>query len=140
MATTDQTEVRTIPAQEVSAGDPFAEGQTGAEELGRPGALSAFRSRPFLLFWSTITLSLTGVWVRITAQGWLVYDLTDDEFLLGLVSFCQATPVLVAFPIAGGILDRVDLNSIKVPGNERLRETLPGLGIAYVSTTLPFAI
>ena len=79
-----------------------------AGPAGRPAALSALQSRPFLLFWSTITLSLTGVWVRITAQGWLVYDLTRDEFLLGLVSFCQAAPVLVASPVAGAILDRVD--------------------------------
>jgi MFS family permease len=72
------------------------------------GPFSALQSRPFLLFWSTIILSLTGVWVRITAQGWLVYDLTNDAFLLGLVSFFQAAPVLVASPIAGAILDRVN--------------------------------
>jgi MFS family permease len=72
------------------------------------GPFAALQSRPFLLFWSTIVLSLTGVWVRITAQGWLVYELTSDEFLLGLVSFFQAAPVLVVSPIAGAILDRVN--------------------------------
>ena len=34
----------------------------------------------------------------------------------------------------------VILNSIQLPTDERLRETLIGLGIAYVSTALPFAI
>lgn len=34
----------------------------------------------------------------------------------------------------------VILNSIQLPTDERLRETLLGLGIAYVSTALPFAI
>lgn len=34
----------------------------------------------------------------------------------------------------------VILNSIKLPNGDRLRETLLGLGIAYVSTALPFAI
>jgi arabinogalactan oligomer/maltooligosaccharide transport system permease protein len=34
----------------------------------------------------------------------------------------------------------VILNSIVLPGGERLRSTLLGLGIAYVSTALPFAI
>jgi MFS family permease len=76
------------------------------------GPFIALESRPFLLFWSTIVLSLTGVWVRITAQGWLVYDLTHNEFLLGLVSFCQAAPVLVASPIAGAILDRVNRRTV----------------------------
>jgi MFS family permease len=76
------------------------------------GPFIALESRPFLLFWSTIVLSLTGVWVRITAQGWLVYDLTHNEFLLGLVSFCQAAPVLIASPIAGAILDRVNRRTV----------------------------
>ena len=34
----------------------------------------------------------------------------------------------------------VILNSIQLPGGDRLRETLLGLSIAYVSTSLPFAI
>jgi arabinogalactan oligomer/maltooligosaccharide transport system permease protein len=34
----------------------------------------------------------------------------------------------------------VILNSIQLPNDDRLRETLIGLGIAYVSTALPFAI
>jgi MFS family permease len=76
------------------------------------GAFAALQSRPFLLFWLTISLSLTGVWVRITTQGWLVYELTNDEFLLGLVSFCQAAPVLIASPIAGALLDRVDRRKV----------------------------
>lgn len=79
-----------------------------AEERERVGALAAFESRPFLLFWSSIVLSLTGLWVRITAQGYLVYELTDDEFLLGLVGFANAAPVLLAAPVAGAVLDRVD--------------------------------
>ena len=101
MATTDSAaSVDTPPGRSASA-DDRADGE-------RHGPFVALRSRPFLLFWTTIALSLTGVWVRITAQGWLVYDLTDDEFLLGLVSFCQAAPVLVASPVAGALLDRVD--------------------------------
>lgn len=97
----------------VTASEPTSSPAESAIEV-RPhaaaatGPFSALRSRPFLLFWSTIILSLTGVWVRITAQGWLVYDLTSDEFLLGLVSFFQAAPVLIASPIAGAILDRVN--------------------------------
>lgn len=78
------------------------------DPLERRGPFAALASRPFRLFWLTITLSLTGVWVRITAQGWLVYEMTSDEFMLGLVSFFQAAPVLVASPIAGALLDRVE--------------------------------
>jgi len=78
------------------------------EQQVAAGALAAFGSRPFAWFWPCLVTSLTGVWVRITAQGYLVYDLTDNELLLGLVSFANAAPVLIASPIAGAILDRVD--------------------------------
>lgn len=93
----------------ISAGSDDA--SPAPEHLGSEeptSALEAFKSRQFLMFWSTICLSLTGLWVRITAQGYLVYDLTEDEFLLGLVGFANAAPVLLAAPIAGAVLDRID--------------------------------
>ncbi|HEV2109505.1 MAG TPA: MFS transporter [Thermomicrobiales bacterium] len=94
-------------AKATPPGDALAD--AGGLEPDEPtSALAAFESRRFLLFWSTISLSLTGLWVRITAQGYLVYDLTDDEFLLGLVAFANAAPVLLAAPVAGAVLDRID--------------------------------
>jgi MFS family permease len=107
-----------------------AAAKAGAEVESRTaGALSAFRSRPFLLFWSTLAPSLTGVWIRITAQGYLVYDLTRDEFILGLVSFCHAAPVLLAAPVAGAVLDRVDR-----------RRALQAVQVVQAVTTLLLAI
>jgi MFS family permease len=103
---------RTEPGEATAAGSAIESGLAPAERSA--GAFDAFRSRPFLLFWSTICLSLTGVWVRITAQGWLVYDLTEDRFLLGLVSFCQAAPVLIFSPVAGAVLDRVDRRRVLI--------------------------
>jgi hypothetical protein len=49
-----------------SAVGPTAAVESTAE---RVGAFAAFRSRPFLLFWSTIFLSLTGVRVPGTRTG-----------------------------------------------------------------------
>ncbi|MBA2278084.1 MAG: MFS transporter [Chloroflexia bacterium] len=72
------------------------------------GALSALRSPAFGRFWPALALSMTGLWVRITVIGYLVYELTNDEFKLGLISFAQAAPILIAAPIAGAVLDRID--------------------------------
>ncbi len=83
-------------------------------DIQRRGAFSALETRSFFLFWVSLAVSLTGVWVRITAQGWLVYDLTDDRFLLGVVSFCQAAPVLIFSPIAGALIDRVDRRKVLI--------------------------
>lgn len=91
-----------------SVGDPLTE--LGIEE--RSGPLGALQSPMFVRFWTTICLSLTGVWVRITAMGYLVYEITDDELKLGLISFAQAAPVLITGPIAGSLLDRLDKRKI----------------------------
>lgn len=86
---------------------------TGGREA-RSGALGALGSTLFTRFWTTICLSLTGVWVRITAMGYLVYEITDDELKLGLISFAQAAPILITGPIAGSLLDRIDRRKILI--------------------------
>lgn len=103
LAANDSKIIDTVDVPATSAAD---------DDRGTTGALSAFQSRQYFLFWISLALSLTGVWLRITAQGWLVYNLTNNTFLLGLVSFFQAAPVLIASPIAGAILDRVDRRKV----------------------------
>ena len=90
------------------------QGSTILAGVGSPRAFAAFESRQFTWFWLTIVLSLTGLWVRITAQSYLVYDLTGDEFLLGLVAFANAAPVLIASPVAGAVLDRIDRRRVLI--------------------------
>lgn len=78
------------------------------------GAFSALEVPAFARYWYTLCLSMTGTWVRITAMGVLVYDLTGDEFKLGLISFLQAIPELLVGPIAGAYLDRVDRRKVVI--------------------------
>src|SRR5438445_10242546 len=53
-------------------------------------------------------VSATGSWIQSVALGWLVLDLGDSAFLLGLVGFARMIPLLIlAFP-AGALADRVD--------------------------------
>lgn len=75
-------------------------------------ALGALRNVLFRQYVSTLAFSMTGMWVRITALGYLVYDLTGDPFKLGLMSFAQAVPELVAGPLAGAYLDRIDRRKV----------------------------
>jgi MFS family permease len=76
------------------------------------GALGALKNRLFARYVGTLAFSMTGMWVRITAMGYLVYDLTEDPFKLGLMSFAQAVPELVAGPLAGAYLDRIDRRKV----------------------------
>ncbi len=74
----------------------------------RRGMLSALRHPRFRLFWTGNFLSNIGNWMQSLAQGWLVLQLTNSIFLLGLVGFASALPTLVFTLVGGVIADRAD--------------------------------
>ncbi len=68
--------------------------------------LAAFRHRNFRLFFSGQIVSLTGTWMQSVAQSWLVLELTDSPFQVGLVWALQFTPVTVLAMLGGVFADR----------------------------------
>ncbi len=69
---------------------------------------SALRHRNFRLFFTGQFVSLVGTWMQIVAQGWLVLELTNSAFMVGLVSALGSLPILL-FTLWGGVLaDRVN--------------------------------
>jgi MFS family permease len=69
--------------------------------------MSALRHYNFALFWFSSIFSNAGSWMQNIAQGWLVYTLTGSTFLLGVVAFARAIPLLF-LPLVGGVYaDRV---------------------------------
>lgn len=72
-----------------------------------PAAFSALNQRDFRVFWFGQLVSLIGTWMQRVGQAWLVLELTNSAFKLGLISSLQFTPVLL-FAIPGGaIADRL---------------------------------
>ncbi|NNM68352.1 MAG: MFS transporter [Spirochaetales bacterium] len=67
----------------------------------------ALSHRPFRLFWSAQIVSLTGTWMQNLALPWLVYQLTNSPFLLGLTGTLQFMPQLLLSPFAGTLADHV---------------------------------
>jgi MFS family permease len=64
--------------------------------------------RDYRLLWTGSLVSNIGTWMQMIGQGWLVLQLTNSPFWLGLVSFASAVPaILVSLP-AGVLADRVD--------------------------------
>ncbi|HUE26941.1 MAG TPA: MFS transporter [Solirubrobacteraceae bacterium] len=59
-------------------------------------------------------ISLTGTWMQMTAQAWLVLTLTHSSTALGLVIALQTLPVLLLAPYGGVIADRVDKRKMMV--------------------------
>ncbi|MFL5578021.1 MAG: MFS transporter [Gemmatimonadaceae bacterium] len=77
-----------------------------------PQSLNPFRvlvrHRNFRLFWTGQTLSLIGTWMQSMAQGWLALELTNNAFLVGLVTAVGSLPVLLFSLHAGAIADRTN--------------------------------
>src|SRR6266849_5637793 len=70
-------------------------------------SLGALRHRDFRILWTAVVISNVGTWMHIVAQGWLMYQLTNSAFWLGLVGLMRAVPLL-SFPLIGGVVaDRV---------------------------------
>lgn len=74
----------------------------------------ALRYPDYLWFWSSYFISNVGAWMHAVAQGWLVFDLTDSPFYLGLFSLLR-TVLLLFFFLAGGVMaDRWDRRLIMI--------------------------
>lgn len=68
----------------------------------------ALRHRSFLLFCTGSFFSFSGQWVQVMALSWLVLELTNSPFYLGLIGLVRAIPALV-FSLLGGVLaDRIN--------------------------------
>jgi MFS family permease len=73
-----------------------------------PPFLRALNSRNYRLFFGGQILSLLGNWMTLTASSWLIYELSRNPFLVGLLAFSHQIPVLLLAPIGGIWGDRVN--------------------------------
>jgi MFS family permease len=80
----------------------------------RVGTFAALRHRNFRLFFVGQMISLIGTWMQRIAQSWLVLQLTNSPFLLGLVGMLQWLPVLCLSLIGGVLADRVSKRDLLV--------------------------
>ncbi len=70
--------------------------------------LHTFRHRNFRLFFIGQFVSLAGTWMQVVAQGWLVFELSNSPFLVGLVTSLESLPILFLTLYGGVVADRVD--------------------------------
>src|SRR5207248_5498855 len=59
-------------------------------------------------------VSLTGTWMQMIAQAWLVLTLTHSGAALGLIVALQTLPVLLLTPYGGVVADRSDKRRIMI--------------------------
>jgi MFS family permease len=70
------------------------------------GMLRAFRHRNYRLFFGGQVISLVGTFLTQVATVWLIYHLTNNAWLLGVVGFAGQIPMFAVAPFAGVWVDR----------------------------------
>jgi MFS family permease len=75
--------------------------------MALPAGLRALGHRDFRLFWCGQLVSLIGTWMQSVGQAWLVLELTNSPFRLGLIGALQFGPILLFSFLSGAISDRV---------------------------------
>jgi MFS family permease len=73
---------------------------------------SALHYRDFRLLWIGAFLSTTGTWMQTVAQGWVVLNMTNSAFLLGVDGFLATGPMLIFSLFGGVVADRVERRKI----------------------------
>ena len=74
----------------------------------------SFKYRNFNLFFFGQVISVIGTWMQSTAQSWLVLQITNSPFKLGLLSAVQFLPALFFSLYAGVVIDKFSKRKILI--------------------------
>src|SRR5918999_1136067 len=99
----------------------------------RRGMFRALSHRNFRLFWIGAFLSNVGTWMQAVAQGWLVLQLTNSAFWLGLDAFMATAPGFVLTLVGGVFADRIDRRRLLL--FTQVVAGIGGLGLAALIAT-----
>ena len=77
----------------------------------------SLRHRNYRLLWVNHLATMSGYWILVMAQGWLVLQLTDSAFWVGLVAFIVGIPGLFLSPFGGLYADRLDRRKLMLFGH-----------------------
>jgi len=86
----------------------------GGEETGQDGMFASLQHRNYRIFFFAQLVSLTGTWMQMVAEGWLVYSLTRSPLSLGIVRFLHTLPVTLLTFLGGSMADRYDKRTLLV--------------------------
>ena len=79
-----------------------------------PTALRSLGHKNYRLFYGGQLISLTGTWMQIVAQSWLVYRLTGSAATLGFVAFAGQMPGFLLAPLGGAVADSFSRHRILI--------------------------
>ena len=68
----------------------------------------AFAYPDFRLLWAGACVSSVGTWMQKVAQSWLIFEISQSPFLLGVDAFLGEIPIFLFSLIGGVVADRMD--------------------------------
>ena len=77
-------------------------------------SFSPLRTRNFRIYMGGQAISLIGTWMQMTAQAWVVWELSHSAAALGLVGTLGQLPYLFLGPFAGVVADRFDRRRVLI--------------------------
>ena len=75
---------------------------------------SSLKVKYFRIYWLGMFVSLIGTWVQTVAQSWLVFQLTNSAFLLGVVGFLGSIPIFILSLFGGVLADKINKRNILI--------------------------
>jgi predicted MFS family arabinose efflux permease len=78
------------------------------------GTFTALKHPNFRLWFVGQLISLVGTWMQITAQGYLIFDLTHSAAYLGYVGFASGIPIFILTLYGGVVADRVPRRTLLI--------------------------
>jgi MFS family permease len=79
-----------------------------------PRVICSLRTPDFRFFWCGNFLSNIGTWMQNIALSWLVLQLTNSSYWLGIVGFVAAIPYLIFTLFGGVIADRMNKRNLLI--------------------------
>ncbi len=78
------------------------------KQTNQSGIFRTLRHSDFRIYSLTNFAGMIGLWQQRIAIGWLVWELTQSGFWLGVVALSESLPLILLAAIAGAVTDRVD--------------------------------
>lgn len=101
------------PAKEIHVPDvPEITAGTNVPDTGKSSSFPALKNKRYRYFFAGQFISVIGTWMQIVAQGWLVLQLSNSAFYLGLVAAMATTPSLLFSLFGGVVVDRFNKKKI----------------------------
>jgi MFS family permease len=79
-----------------------------------PNLLRSLSHRNFRLFFMGQSVSLIGTWMQQVAMSWLVFEITQKSWWLGVVAFSSQIPTFFLAPLAGVVADHTNRHRLVI--------------------------